>query len=107
MTTCFSFAKASLSFVIPIQGWSSLPAKDRRIVLAPRDFKEPAVVITSGRELLGAAILAADRAEFPGGPPKGMPVAVRRERLRNRLKADGIPNVDDRTFLRHGIGKKC
>jgi hypothetical protein len=57
-----------------------------------------------GREPLGPAIHAADYNIFPNGPPKGMPVAARRSRIRDHLKKEhGITGVSDRTFQRYGI----
>lgn len=63
-------------------------------------------VFLSGRSPLEEAVLAADRDEFPYGPPRGMPVSVRRRRVVDRLsKTLGITTVSDRTFQRCGIGK--
>lgn len=58
-----------------------------------------------GPEPLRDAIIEADRALWPEGPPKGMQAKVRRDRIRAHVKSQSIGSISDRTFQRYGIGK--
>jgi hypothetical protein len=69
--------------------------------------KKPIAGKLTGPLPLRDLIQEADRAEFPEGPPKGMRVGERRRRIEARLKNHGISRITDRTFLRHGIGRKA
>lgn len=63
-----------------------------------------ATKIAPGPAKLSRAIIAADKALWPDGPPTGMPAQVRRDKIRAHLKSH-ITSISDRTFQRCRIGK--